>query len=154
VHKLVCFDEAWFLLQGSGSVGHRLVEQLSRWGRAENATPVLITHLIADAEAIDNLIGARFIFGMESETEAEKALRLLRLDADDGELRQRLLSFRRGRCLFRDYEGQVVAMQVDLADPRLVAALDTTPGNPDARSGENGQLADEPQPVEPGARVA
>jgi hypothetical protein len=124
-HKVLGFDESWFLLQDA--MGRRLIEHLNRWGRSEFATPVLVTHLVADAEEVDNLIGARFVFGMESETEAAKALALLRLDADDEALRQRLLSYRRGRCLMRDYDGRVAAIQVDLADPQLVSALDTTP---------------------------
>jgi hypothetical protein len=125
LHKVLALDEAWFLLEDS--VGHRLIEQLSRWGRAENATPILVTHLVSDAEDIDNLIGARFVFGMESEAEAGRALRLLRLD-DDDRLRQRLLSFREGRCLFRDLDGHVVQMRVDLVDGELLRQLDTTPG--------------------------
>ena len=35
-HKVLGFDEAWFLMQDS--IGRRLIEQLDRWGRAENAT--------------------------------------------------------------------------------------------------------------------
>jgi hypothetical protein len=119
------FDEAWFLMQDS--VGRRLIENLNRWARSEFATPILVAHLAADAEEVDNLIGARFVFGMEAESEAAKALALLRLDPDDERLRQRLLQFRRGRCFMRDYEGRVGAIQVD-PGPELVELLDTTPG--------------------------
>jgi hypothetical protein len=124
-HKVLGFDESWFLLQDSA--GRRLIEHLNRWGRSEFSTPILATHLVSDAEQIDNLIGARFVFGMESDAEAAKALALLRLDPDDQGLRERLLSFRRGRCLMRDYWGRVGSIQVDLADASLLAALDTTP---------------------------
>jgi hypothetical protein len=128
-HKVLGFDEAWFLLEDA--TGRRLVEHLNRWGRSEFATPILAAHLVSDAEGLDNLLGARFVFGMESEREAERALRMLRLDADDERLRQRLLSFRRGRCLFRDYEGRTAQIQIDLADPELLALLDTTPTQAD-----------------------
>jgi hypothetical protein len=131
-HKVLGFDEAWFLLQDAA--GRRLIEHLNRWGRSEFATPVLLTHLISDVEEIDNLIGARFIFGQESEAEAAKGLRLLRLDADDERLRQRLLSYREGRTMFRDYDGRVAAMHID-PSPELLAAFDTTPG---ARAGSAG----------------
>jgi AAA domain-containing protein len=124
-HKVLGFDEAWFLMQDSA--GRRLIEQLARWGRAENATTLLVTHLVSDAEEIDNLIGARFVFGFESEQEARKALALLGLDADDREAVRRLLGYRKGRCLFRDTEGRVVAMRIDPVDPALLDALDTTP---------------------------
>jgi hypothetical protein len=125
-HKVLGFDEAWFLLQDSA--GRRLIEHLNRWGRSEYSTPILVTHLVADAEQVDNLIGARFIFGMESEAEAAKALSLLRLDAEDPDLRAQLLSYRRGRCLMRDYDGRTAPVQIDLVDERLIDALDTTPG--------------------------
>jgi len=144
-HKVLGLDEAWFLMQDS--VGHRLIEQLARWGRSENATSVLITHLVSDAEALDNLIGSRFVFGFESETEAAKALRLLRLDPEDPELLGRLLAFRKGRCLFRDTEGQVVAMRIDPGS-ELLAALDTTPGTAsdeeEATEGPDTPSEDEP----------
>lgn len=132
-HKVLGFDEAWFLLQDAA--GRRLVEHLNRWGRSEFATPILLTHLIADVEEIDNLIGARFIFGQESESEAAKALALLRLDADDERLRQRLLSYREGRAMFRDYDGRVAAICVD-PGAELLAAFDTTPGTRDPTTGD------------------
>jgi hypothetical protein len=124
-HKALGFDEAWFLLQDS--VGRRLIEHLNRWARSEFATPVLVTHLVADAEEVDNLIGARFVFGMEAEEEARKALSLLRLDGDDERLRQQVLQFRRGRCFMRDYAGRLAAIQIEPGS-ELVRALDTTPG--------------------------
>lgn len=124
-HKVLGFDEAWFLLQDAA--GRRLIEHLNRWGRSENATPLLVTHLVSDAEEVDNLIGARLVFGLESEAEAAAALRLLRLDPDDERLRRRLLSYRRGRALMRDLDGRVGAIQVDPGD-ELLTTLDTTPG--------------------------
>ena len=131
-HKVVGFEEAWFLLQEPA--GQRLIEHLNRWGRSEYATPILVTHLLAEAEQIDNLIGARFIFGQESEAEAIKGLRLLRLDRDDDRLVQRLLSYRKGLTMFRDYEGRVAPIRID-PGPRLLEDLDTTPG------GSTGELA-------------
>jgi ABC-type nitrate/sulfonate/bicarbonate transport system ATPase subunit len=70
-HKLLGFDEAWFLLQDAA--GRRLVEHLDRWRRSEFATVVLVTHLISDAQAIDNLIGTGLVFGLESDVEARRA---------------------------------------------------------------------------------
>ena len=109
------------------SVGRRLIEHLNRWARSEFATPILVTHLVADAEEVDNLIGARLVFGMEADVEAARALRLLGLDADNERLRQRLFQFRRGRCFMRDYEGRVGAIQID-PPLELLERLDTTPG--------------------------
>jgi hypothetical protein len=64
---------------------------------------------------------------MESDAEARAALSLLRLDPDDEPLRQRLLAYRQGRCLIRDLDSRVAAVQIDVCDPQLLAALDTTP---------------------------
>jgi hypothetical protein len=140
-HKVLGFDEAWFLMQDS--TGRRLIEHLNRWARSEFATPILVTHLVADAEQVDNLIGARFVLGMEADSEAQRALSLLGLDAADERLRQRLLQFRRGRCFMRDYEGRVGAVQID-PGAELLEALDTTPGRAQPVEPEEHALAGGP----------
>ena len=124
-HAVLGFDEAWVLL--ADSAGRALVDRISRLGRAQNVTPLLATQVLGDAHDLEGLVGALFCFGVETDAEAEQALRLLHLDADDERLRRQLTSFRRGRCLHRDYRGRVGPMQVDLVDPELLAALDTTP---------------------------
>ena len=124
-HVVVGIDESWFLLQDSA--GHRMIEQLNRWGRSEFATPMLVTHLSSDAEKLDNLLGARFFLGQESEREAAAALQLLHLDPNDDFLRQRLLQARRGRGMLRDYDGRVGYIQVDVTDPAVLRALNTNP---------------------------
>jgi len=124
-HSVLGFDEAWVLL--SDAAGRALVDRISRLGRAQNVTPLLASQVLSDVDDLDGLIGACFLFGVETEREARKALRLLHLDEDDEGLVQRLISFRRGRCLMRDYEGRVSPVQIDLVDPELLDALDTTP---------------------------
>jgi len=124
-HSVLGFDEAWVLL--SDSSGRALVDRISRLGRAQNVTPLLATQVIGDVDELESLIGAAFCFGVESEREARGALRLLRLDDDDEALVQRLLSFRRGRCLMRDFEGRVSPVQIDLLYPELLRVLDTRP---------------------------
>lgn len=126
VHKVLGFDEAWFMLQDTS--GQRLIKQLARWGRSELATPILITHLAADASDLDNLVGARFIFRMQSDDEARRALSMLGLDPEDEYRRRQLTSeeFRRGRCLIRDYFGRVIEAQIDPGQ-RILDALNTTP---------------------------
>jgi hypothetical protein len=131
-HKVIGIDEAFYLLEDA--LGRQLVAHLNRWGRSEFASAILVTHLVADAEGLENLLGARFVFGMQGEDEACEALRLLGCDPDDERLVQRLLGFERGRCLLRDFEGQVGAIQVVISDPEMLAALDTTPGR--GRGGE------------------
>jgi hypothetical protein len=125
-HKVLLFDEAWMLLEDAA--GLALVQRINRLCRSLNATPIFVTQLLADVTALAELSGAVFAFGVETEAEAGRALALLGLEADDPRLRAQLRAFRRGRCFLRDYEGRVSAMQIDLADAALLAALDTTPG--------------------------
>lgn len=123
-HSVLALDEAWALL--TDSQGRALMDRLSRMGRSMNITPILASQIVGDAGELENLVGSYFAFGVETEGEAERALALLRLDADDELLRSRLIGFRAGRCYFRDVDGRVVPMRID-PEPELLAALDTTP---------------------------
>jgi hypothetical protein len=128
--KLFCFDEGWRLL--GDPVGRTLLASLQRMGRSELAVPIIGTQLVTDAlvgerESLENLIGATFVFGMRSESEAARALSLLGLDPDDAAMRASMLEFEAGRCLFRDHGGRVEAIQVDLVLPSLLRAFSTTP---------------------------
>jgi AAA-like domain len=130
--KLFSFDEGWRLL--GDPVGRALLASLQRMGRSELAVPIISTQLVTDAlvgerESLENLLGATFVFGMRSDAEARRALQLLGLDPDDGQLRQSLLDFDAGRCLLRDHRGRVEAIQVDLVLPKLARAFSTTPAH-------------------------
>jgi hypothetical protein len=127
--KLFSFDEGWRLL--GDPTGRALLASLQRMGRSELAVPIISTQLVTDAligerESLENLLGATFVFGMRSEAEAGRALRLLDLDSDDRRTRQSLLELDAGRCLFRDHRGRVEAIQVDVIGP-LLRALSTSP---------------------------
>ncbi|MGH2987652.1 MAG: ATP-binding protein [Solirubrobacterales bacterium] len=123
-HSVLALDEAWALL--SDSQGRALMDRLSRMGRSMNITPILASQIVGDASDLQDLVGSYFAFGVETEAEAERALALLRLDADDEVLRQRLIGFREGRCYFRDVDGRVVPMRIN-PEPEILAVLDTTP---------------------------
>jgi hypothetical protein len=130
--KLFCFDEGWRLL--GDPVGRTLLASLQRMGRSELAVPVISTQLVTDAlvgerESLENLIGATFVFGMRSPTEAARALTLLGLDPEDRRMCQTLLELEAGRCLFRDHGGRVEAVQIDVVVPSLLRALSTTPAS-------------------------
>jgi hypothetical protein len=124
-HKVLVFDEAWMLL--GDAAGRALVQRINRLCRSQNATPILATQALADVDELENLIGAYFCFGVETDAEAARALRLLHMDADDQRLSSQLQSFRRGRCFMRDYQGRVAPVQIDLVDDQLLSQLDTTP---------------------------
>ena len=128
--KLFSFDEGWRLL--GDPVGRTLLGSLQRMGRSELAVPIISTQLVTDAlvgqrESLENLVGATFVFGMRSDSEAARALALLGLDESDARMRQTLLDLRAGRCLFRDHRGRVEAIQVDVVLPSLLRAFSTTP---------------------------
>jgi hypothetical protein len=128
--KLFSFDEGWRLL--GDPAGRALLASLQRMGRSELAVPIISTQIVTDTligerESLENLLGATFVFGMRSETEAARALTLLGLDPENRRMRQALLEFDSGRCLFRDHRGRVEAIQVDLVVPSLLKALSTTP---------------------------
>ena len=124
-HKVVLLDEAWFLL--ASPQGRTVINRLVRLGRAFNATVLLATQRLEDLGDLSDLVGTYLIFGQESDAEAARALELLGLDPRERTLIARLREFRRGRCLMRDLDGRVGEVQVDLADPALLAAFDTTP---------------------------
>lgn len=114
-------------------MGRTLLASLQRMGRSELAVPIVSTQLVTDAlvgerESLENLLGATFVFGMRSESEAARALALLGLDPEDRHARERLLEMDAGRCLFRDHSGRVEAVQVEVVAPTLLRAFSTTPG--------------------------
>jgi AAA-like domain len=130
--KLFSFDEGWRLL--GDPVGRTLLGSLQRMGRSELAVPIISTQLVTDAlvgerESLENLVGATFVFGMRSPTEASRALTLLGLDPEDRRMCQSLLELDAGRCLFRDHSGRVEAIQVDIVVPSLLRAFSTTPAS-------------------------
>jgi hypothetical protein len=131
--KVFSFDEGWRLL--GDPVGRMLLASLQRMGRSELAVPIISTQLVTDTlldgrASLENLIGATFVFGLRSESEAGRALELLNLDPDDRLLRDSLLEFDTGRCLMRDHRGRVEAVQVEVLVPRLLASFSTTPPRP------------------------
>jgi AAA domain-containing protein len=110
-HAVLSTDEVSVL--SADSEGRRLLERISRMGRSMNISPVLATQMFDDIDQLAPLIGALFAFGMQTEDEAEKALALLGLDADDPAAIARLMSYRSGRCYMRDFEGRVGAVQIE-----------------------------------------
>lgn len=118
-------DEAWAFL--STTDGRRTLERLARLGRSQNTTLILATQQLADVGELDNLVGTRFVFGMESAAEARRGAELLGLDPEDRTLIDRIRSNRRGRCLMRDTDGAVGELQIDVVFDDLLAALDTSP---------------------------
>ncbi len=131
-HAALGIDEAPVLI--SDSQGRKLLERISRMGRAMNITPIMAAQILADVAGLEPLVGALFAFGVETEAEASAALTLLRLDPEDPAAIKRLLGYRAGRCYMRDYEGRVAPVQID-PPAWLLAALDNTPARAGAGDG-------------------
>jgi AAA-like domain len=123
-HKVVILDEAWFLL--SSAQGRALVNRLVRFTRRYNATVLLLTQLLEDAPVIRELVRTWFIFGQDSEEQSQLGLSLAGVQPTDAHVR-RLQGAVAGRCVMRDLQGRVAEIQIDVADPELLAALNTAP---------------------------
>ena len=123
-HKIVLFDEAWFLL--ASPQGRNLLNRLMRLGRAQNATVIVATQRLGDLGELTDLIGTYFIFGQHSDEEARRGLTLLGLDpgneADVAKIRQ----YERGLGLMKDLRGRVAEIQIDVAFPEVMETLDTS----------------------------
>ena len=125
VHKVLHFDEAHVLLGSRDS--RRLLDRVNRMGRAMNASLLLSTQLLGDVGAdIESLVGTRIGFGQETAAAAAEVLQVLGLEPTERLIRT-LRGFRAGRGLMRGLDDRIAAIQVDCADPQLLAALSTTP---------------------------
>ncbi|HEX4213953.1 MAG TPA: ATP-binding protein [Candidatus Dormibacteraeota bacterium] len=124
--KAVVLDEAYTLTNTQR--GQFLVERLARTGRSKNTTVVLVTQNAADLlnEKIRNCLSSVFAFGSQDETEVRAVLRLLGIEENDAHLR-RIRNLESAECIFRDLEGRVGRLAVELVPDELQAAFSTTP---------------------------
>lgn len=125
-HKVVVFDEAWFLL--SSRQGRALLDRLVRLGRSSNTTVILISQKVTDLVDLSALVGVYFFFCPESPAEATRALELLGRDPEEfAGLRGAMTEYREGRCLMRDLDGRVGEAQIDLVFDYLRDGFNTVP---------------------------
>lgn len=124
--KVLAIDEAWMLT--STPQGEKLVMETARTGRSLNIAVPLSSQNAGDllGEEVTNCISAVFAFRSTDETELGNVLRLLRL-ADTERHRQRIMALPTGHCLFRDLDGRVAPMEIDLGSDELRALFDTNP---------------------------
>lgn len=125
--KAVVLDEAYTLT--STQRGQFLVERLARTGRSKNTTVVLVTQNAADLlnEKIRNCLSSVFAFGSQDEQEVRAVLRLLGVEESDVNVR-RVRNLESAETIFRDLEGRVGRLVVELVPEELIAAFSTTPG--------------------------
>jgi AAA domain-containing protein len=127
--KAVVLDEAW-AITGSRQ-GRALVERLARTGRSKNTALILVTQNAHDLldERITNNLSAKFAFRSTEEQEIRSVLKLLDVEAAPEHF-ARVRALRNGECLFRDTDGRVGTLKVELVMPELAAAFNTTPARP------------------------
>lgn len=124
VHKIVVLDEA-------AAIPERTLDLLSRRGRKFNTTVIFCSQTVLDVSPkLRELIRMWLGFGTNSPEESARLLALMQLDSDNKVLCDRLADpkqFARGHGLFRDMDGRVAEIQVDIVEDDVLDALDTRP---------------------------
>lgn len=124
--KMVLFDEAWRMAKAPE--GRIILEELVRTGRSKNAAIYIVSQNVKDlmGEEIRTNLGYRFVFGLPSADEAERACQFLNLELSKENI-EKIKNLPVGICLMMDLEGRVNELSVVLEEERLYQAFDTTP---------------------------
>ena len=131
-HCVIGIDEASVLTMDAAGV--EFVAYVLSSSRSENVTPLIASQAIDRTSALADLFGAAFCFRIDGDEDIPHTCRVLHAgERMTGHVR-RLEKATPGRCLMRDYNGRVAAVQIDFADDRLLPILDTTPTRSSATS--------------------
>jgi hypothetical protein len=143
--KAIFLDEAWAIT--STPEGAKLVPEVSRMGRSRNTALILVSQNAGDllAEQVTNCISGVFAFRSAERVEVANVMALLGVEASD-EHQIALRGLGNGECIFRDLEGRVGAVGIDLISDEMRQWLDTNPTR--ARAGGSvPRVSAEPAPV-------
>lgn len=124
--KAIFLDEAWAIT--STPEGAKLVPEVSRMGRSRNTALILVSQNAGDLlnEQVTNCISGVFAFRSTERVEVENVLALIGAEASD-EHKAVLRSLGNGECVFRDLDGRIGRIGVDLMSEELLRWLDTNP---------------------------
>ena len=124
--KAVIFDESWFLK--STAQGALLYSEIARTGRSFFAIPIFIGHSVSDVDepGIRESLTYLFIFRMATEHEAKASLKMLQLEETKENI-SIVMSLGNGQCLFKDFNGRVQRIQVELLYENIKKAFETNP---------------------------
>jgi hypothetical protein len=140
--KAIFLDEAWAIT--STPEGAKLVPEVSRMGRSRNTALILVSQNAGDllSEQVTNCISGVFAFRSSERTEVANVMALLGVEASD-EHQIALRGLGNGECIFRDLEGRVGRIGIDLISDEMRQWLDTNPTHhrPDAQAP---RISDEP----------
>ena len=127
IYKMVMFEEAWMLL--GTAKGAALVTELVRMGRSLNSGVYVISQSVRDFldERLKSNMGLRFAFNPGGDMkEIQSILEYFGLDPEDKGAQASVRDLNAGECLFRDLNGHVGMMKVDMVFPELYHAFDTS----------------------------
>ena len=124
--KMQAIDEAWAVT--STSEGERLIMEKIRIGRSFNLIPTLITQNVMDmnSPSIVNNVSEVYCFRALDAEESGAALKVLGAATDAVPL-ETFAGLRPGQCLYRDAEGRIGWLYVDLHPRYLGEVFDTKP---------------------------
>jgi len=124
--KAIFLDEAWAIT--STPEGAKLVPEVSRMGRSRNTALILVSQNAGDllAEQVTNCISSVFAFRSSERVEVANVMALLGVEASP-EHRAVLRGLGNAECIFRDLEGRVGRIGIDLISDEMRRWLDTNP---------------------------
>lgn len=126
--KIQNSDESWRDLKTH--YGRDEFDAQQRMGRSELSVPIIATQtprsIGDDDNAIANLFGARFVFRMNDEDDARRALQLCKLDPNDDHMVKRLTELESGQALFCDHRSRAEFVDIHIP-PTFLGHISTTP---------------------------
>jgi len=136
--KAIFLDEAWAIT--STPEGAKLVPEVSRMGRSRNTALILVSQNAGDllTEQVTNCISSVFAFRSSERVEVANVMALL--GAEPSADHQAVLrGLGNAECIFRDLEGRVGRIGIDLISEDMRRWLDTNPTR--SRPGEPAPVA-------------
>ena len=124
--KAIFLDEAWAIT--STPQGAKLIPEVSRMGRSRNTALILVSQNAGDLlnEQVTNCISGVFAFRSSERMEVANVMALLGVEPSD-EHKAVLRGLGNGECIFRDLDGRVGRIGIDLISDELRQRLDTNP---------------------------
>jgi AAA-like domain len=124
--KAIFLDEAWAIT--STPEGAKLVPEVSRMGRSRNTALILVSQNAGDllSEQVTNCISSVFAFRSSERVEVGNVMALLGAEPSAEHLAV-LRGLGNGECVFRDLEGRIGRIGIDLITDEMRAWLDTNP---------------------------
>jgi hypothetical protein len=124
--KAIFLDEAWAIT--STPEGAKLVPEVSRMGRSRNTALILVSQNAGDllTEQVTNCISSVFAFRSSERVEVGNVMALLGAETSPEHLAV-LRGLGNGECIFRDLEGRIGRIGIDLVTDEMRRWLDTNP---------------------------